>query len=125
MAETPLILHIDDEKEVRDIVAETLQPAGMKVVGVERLVDGIQQALSRRPDLILLDLHMPEGDGFECCAVLRALPQLENVPVVMLTGMRDAAHKEKAARFGAMEVLNKPFEPKQLVAAIRRNLAAR
>jgi len=124
MAE-PLILHIDDEKEVRDIVAETLQPAGMRVVGVERLVDGIQQALSRRPDLILLDLHMPEGDGFECCAVLRALPQLENVPVIMLTGMRDAAHKEKATRFGAMEVLNKPFEPKQLVAAIRRNLPGR
>lgn len=125
MSEPPLILHIDDEQAIRDIVADTLQPAGFRVVGVERLVDGIQKALISKPDLILLDLNMPEGDGFEACAALRALPELSNVPVVMLTGMRDPDHRKKAQRLGAMEILNKPFEPKELVAAIRRVIAER
>ncbi len=121
---TPLILHVDDEKEIRDVVADTLTPAGFRVVGVERLVDGIQQALAQRPDLILLDLHMPEGDGFEACVALRAVPELAGVPILMLTGMRDPEHVQKAARLGALELLHKPFEPKQLVAAIRKRLKA-
>ena len=121
----PLILHIDDESDIREVVAEALEKAGMAVRAAGEITEGIRLALERKPDLILLDLHMEKGDGFEACIALRALPELAEVPIVMLTGMRDPEHVAKARSCGVTDYVMKPFEMAVLVLKIKKYLKRR
>lgn len=114
------VLSIDDDADIRQLISQLLGQAGMTVRAAERLVDGIQEALARKPDIILLDLNMPDGDGLESCRALKALPELSDVPILLITGVRDAAPLDQARSFGACGVLNKPFTGPTLLAAVRR-----
>jgi DNA-binding response OmpR family regulator len=119
-----MILHIDDEADVRAIVAQSLAAEGYRVASAAQLVDGIHSALQEKPQLILLDLHMPEGDGFETCKALRAVPGLDDIPIVFVSGMRDAKHRALAKELGAAGFLAKPFSVQELLAAVKRGLSA-
>lgn len=122
MATRSLILHLDDEADVREVVAQSLDAGGYRVASAEKLVDAIELAFREKPDLILLDLHMPEGDGFETCKALRAVPGLDDIPFVFVSGMRDLKHRELAKELGAAGFLAKPFSAQQLLAAVKRGL---
>lgn len=118
------VLSIDDDPDVRAVLAQILVSEGLVVRTAERLVDGIQLALTRRPDLILLDMNMPDGDGLEACRALKALPGLEGVPILLITGVRERAPLDKARTFGAVDVLHKPFTAESLLAAVKRHARA-
>lgn len=113
------VLHIDDDQAVRAVIGDMLRDAGFQPLSAERLVDGIQLALAEKPSLIVVDLHMPDGDGFEACAALKAVPELASVPILMVTAVRDPEHVAHARACGAADVLHKPFTAPALIAAVR------
>lgn len=116
----PVILHIDDDPIVREIIGEALGKAGMDMRDAGGILDGIQSALQDAPDLILLDLHMPDGDGYEACQAFRAIEKLSSIPIVLLTGMHGGEHSKKTRACEASEVVKKPCDSAHLVSIIRK-----
>jgi len=122
MAKKYAILHVDDDQMVREVVGEALELAGFSVRQESDVLDGIQSAIKDRPDVVLLDLHMPGADGFEACLAFRNVPELSKLPIIMLTGMSDPEHREKAFACGVTDFLSKPFDTAQLIVAIKKHL---
>jgi DNA-binding response OmpR family regulator len=113
------ILVVDDDPTVAEVVARYLLRAGHTV---ERATDGraaLEQAAARRPDLVVLDLMLPEIDGLEVCRRLRADPAARSVPVVMLTAKGDEQDRITGLELGADDYVTKPFSPRELVLRIQ------
>jgi len=105
----PIVLVVDDDLTMRKLVRASLEPSGFKV---EELTDGLQvlSFLSHiHPDVILLDLMMPGMDGFATCAALRKLPEGEQIPVMMMTGLDDLESINRAYEIGATDFITKPI----------------
>lgn len=120
-----LVLIVEDALEIADILAAYLTHSGMRSV---HAADGLQALAlqdSMKPDLILLDIHMPKMDGWQVLAQLR---QTSQTPIIMLTAMDQDIDKLKALRTGADDYVIKPFNPAEVVARVqavlRRTLAA-
>jgi DNA-binding response OmpR family regulator len=113
------ILVVDDDPTVAEVVARYLLHAGYTV---ERAADGraaLEQVAARRPDLVVLDLMLPEVDGLEVCRRLRADPVARDVPVVMLTARGDEQDRITGLELGADDYVTKPFSPRELVLRIQ------
>ncbi|TCW85129.1 diguanylate cyclase [Burkholderia sp. SRS-46] len=123
-SDVPVVLVIDDDAMTRLLVVETLEPDGFRVDEAAAPQEGIDAFLRHRPDLVLLDVEMPGGDGFECCRRLRALPEGSRVPIVMLTGNDDDASIASAFDAGATDFVSKPMRWKLLGYRIRYLLRA-
>ncbi|WP_260428509.1 GGDEF domain-containing response regulator [Burkholderia stagnalis] len=123
-SDAPVILVIDDDAMTRLLVVETLEPDGFRVEEAAAPQEGLDAFLRHRPDLVLLDVEMPGGDGFECCRQLRALPEGQRVPIVMLTGNDDDASIANAFDAGATDFVSKPMRWKLLGYRIRYLLRA-
>ena len=76
---------------------------------------------NNHPVLILLDIDMPEMDGYEAIKILKAKPETKDIPVVFLTGMTDSRDEEKGRSLGAMDYIVKPFDPPLLIACIEKH----
>ncbi|WP_441248479.1 response regulator transcription factor [Kitasatospora sp. McL0602] len=113
------ILVVDDDPTVAEVVAGYLTRAGYQV---DRAADG-RQALARaesfRPDLLVLDLMLPEIDGLEVCRRLRATEHGATLPVVMLTAKGDEADRILGLELGADDYVTKPFSPRELVLRVQ------
>jgi chemosensory pili system protein ChpA (sensor histidine kinase/response regulator) len=116
------ILVVDDSFSVRRVVANLVKSAGWQPIlaknGVEAL-DIVQRA-TRLPDLILLDVEMPQMDGYELTSTLRAQEAYQHLPIVMLTSRAGEKHRRKAFEVGATEYLVKPYQDATLVDLVRR-----
>ncbi len=110
------ILVIDDDTELCELLSEYLGAEGFEVSATAKPDDGVEQALSGRYDLVVLDVMLPGGSGFE---VLRALRSRSAIPVVMLTARGDEVDRIVGLEMGADDYLPKPFNPRELVARIR------
>lgn len=113
------ILVVDDEEPIRQLASMYLVKEGFTV---ETAGDG-RAALSRinalKPDLVILDLMLPEIDGWTVCRELRRSPQTEHLPIVMLTARDDLIDRVLGLELGADDYLTKPFSPRELVARVR------
>lgn len=112
----PRILIIDDDPAIADVLAINLQMAGYEVT---KSLDGMQgQALAVQlsPDLILLDLMLPQVDGFTICQRLRRDPRTQDVPILMLTALSQTHNKVEGLNAGADDYLTKPFELEEMLA---------
>ncbi len=119
MAGTFRALIIDDDRDLLLLVRKTLEfLAGWEVVTAASGAAGIELARSAVPDVVLVDLMMPEMDGYEVCRRLKAEPATAGVPIVLLTARRDLDRRRLAA-VGAAGVLLKPFQPDQLARQVR------
>ncbi|MEE4206443.1 MAG: response regulator transcription factor [Erythrobacter sp.] len=122
------ILIADDDDLIAEIVSDALAAAGHPSHHVPTAEAAWEQVHVRRPDLVLLDRDMPGMPGLALLARLRASPLLFDLPVVILTAMRDPGDEEEALRLGAQGFVRKPFEPAMLVArieaALERGVAA-
>ena len=112
----PLILVVDDETRVTKLVAMTLRAEGFRVVTAQDGREALRQAETLRPDLAILDLRMPELDGFE---VMRELQERRSVPVILLTAKASSADKSFGLDLGADDYITKPFHPDELAARVR------
>ena len=112
------ILIVDDDVHATTLLEKVLAIKGHEATSVNESAETIQVANSTSPDLILLDLMMPEPNGFEVCKMLRADPNYANIPIVIVTAMDDNESKETAYGAGANDYLIKPFRIDALAQAI-------
>jgi CheY-like chemotaxis protein len=117
------ILYIEDHPAQRDIMAQMLELSGYEVAVASDGIDGLDQARSWKPDLILMDLRMPRMDGFEAIKELRKDPTTEEIPVIAISAWASAKHKERAMEAGANEHFTKPVDLTRLLDTINRLLA--
>ncbi len=112
------ILVIDDEDDIREILAYNLSKEGYKVLEANNGKQGISIANSLKPDLIILDVMMPEMDGIEVCEILRKNPQTEKVLICMLTARGEDYSQIAGFNAGADDYVAKPIKPKVLISRI-------
>jgi len=112
----PLILVADDEPRITKLVSITLGEAGFRVITASGGADALAKAEEYRPDVVLLDIVMPDLDGIE---VMRQLRETRSVPVILLTAKGSTADKAKGLDLGADDYVAKPFHPDELAARVR------
>ena len=118
------ILLVDDETDVLELVGYNLREAGYCVFTANTGPDGLSQARRFLPDLIVLDLMLPELDGLSVCEILRKLPSTATIPILMLTSWASEDAKVIGLQIGASDYVVKPFSPRELLARIH-NLIGR
>ena len=109
------VLIVDDEKDIRNIIRYNLEKQGFKCISATD-GDGALEKLNKNPDLIILDIMMPEKDGYEVCKIIRA--QGNTVPIIFLTAMDREFDEIKGLECGGDDYLRKPFSPRILIARI-------
>lgn len=110
------ILLVDDEPEILEICRDYLKASTYDVITAKDGVQGLSFARREKPDLIVLDLMMPEMDGLDFC---RAIRRESNVPIIMLTARVEETDKLVGLELGADDYMTKPFSPRELVARVR------
>ncbi len=111
----------DDDPETLKLGVDTLESAGFRVVEASDGQEALQEALSRKVDLIIMDISMPQVDGLEACHCLKAMPKTSKIPVVLMTAKKDPTARMLGQRMnGSVRILRKPFSPEELVAMARQ-----
>jgi DNA-binding response OmpR family regulator len=110
------VLVVDDERQIATIAGDYLRHAGFGVLTAGDGVEALALARSRRPDLVVLDLGLPQLDGIE---VARTLRKEGNVPIIMLTARVEESDRLLGLELGADDYISKPFSPRELVARVR------
>ncbi len=113
------ILVVDDDPHIREVVCFALQQAGYRTLTANDGVEALAQHERNQPDLIILDVLMPELDGLQVC---RALRQISPVPIVLLSSRDEEVDRIMGLEMGADDYVGKPFSPRELVARVKANL---
>lgn len=116
------ILLVEDNEDNRIIYATALRYAGYCVLEAVTGTQGVQQARDNQPDLILMDISVPELDGWEATAVLKADPRTQRIPVVAVTAHALPGDEERSLQAGCDGYLAKPIPPAALIADVDRRL---
>jgi adenylate cyclase len=124
-ADKQIILLVDDTRANIEVAYQTLKgtyivkvaTSGARALGIAKVVP--------QPDLILLDVMMPEMDGYEVCSQLKSDPSTSGIPIIFLTGKTDAEDETRGLELGAIDYIHKPFVPLVVQARVRTHLALR
>ncbi len=119
---SPLVLVVDDFQDNREMFAEFLSLSGFRVAEASTGREAIDRGFELLPDVILMDLSLPELDGWEATRQLKNDPRTRHIPIVALTGHALADHSREAREAGCDAFLTKPCLPEVLVVEIRRML---
>jgi len=122
MGQKKKILIVDDERDIVKALMIRLQGAGYEVVTAFDGAQGIFVAHKEKPDLILLDIRMPAGNGFSVAEKLKHSVDTFPIPVIFLTGSPETNAEERAMTLGARFYIKKPYDPEELLDAIKRAL---
>jgi DNA-binding response OmpR family regulator len=122
MGEKKKILIVDDERDIVKALMIRLQRAGYDVVTAFDGAQGVFMAHKENPDLIILDIRMPAGNGFSVAERLKRSDHTLTIPVIFLTGSPETNAEEKARAVGARFYIKKPYDPEELLDAIKRAL---
>jgi CheY-like chemotaxis protein len=121
----PKILIVEDNEENRDALSRRLQRRGFEVVLATDGKAGVAMVPTEKPDLVLMDMNMPEMDGWEATRQIKALPDAAGTPVIALTAHAMAGDRERALEAGCADYHTKPVEFAKLVAQIEALLQQR
>jgi DNA-binding response OmpR family regulator len=121
MAEAKILI-VDDDQDIRRLLAHRLKSEGFEAVFAGDAIAAVNTARKEEPDLILLDLGLPAGDGRVVMERMKAMPALEGIPVIIITARDLSMERESLAETGAVAMFQKPFDHDELVAAIRSAL---
>ena len=113
------ILIVEDEKEIRDLLAHYLGKEGFRVSVAPDGETGFAKARKEKPDLILLDILLPQMDGLDVLRKIRAVGEIARTPVIMLTAKGDETDRIVGLELGADDYITKPFSPREVVARIK------
>jgi two-component system, OmpR family, alkaline phosphatase synthesis response regulator PhoP len=113
------ILVIDDEMNIVELLKYNLVAGGYKVSYALNGKDGLSLAVENKPDLILLDIMLPEMDGFDVCKEMKKIKDTSNIPIIMLTAKGDEFDKILGLELGADDYITKPFSVRELMARIK------
>jgi two-component system, OmpR family, alkaline phosphatase synthesis response regulator PhoP len=109
------ILVVDDEHNIRQILDFSLDAEGFQVIGAADGEEAFETAVAQAPDLVILDVMMPRGDGIEVCRRLKEDPRTKAVPVILLTACAARGDRERGLAAGADDYIIKPFSPQKVV----------
>ncbi len=118
------IMAVDDERIILDNIENLLKGSGYDVVKLGKAPLVEETVRKERPNMILLDVRMPDGDGLDLCKNLRQDPKNESMPILMLTGLDDEPTIVRALENGADDYLTKPFKFDELLEKIKALLSA-
>lgn len=113
------ILIVEDEKDILQLVKLYLDKEGFRTVTATNGIDALRQTRLDHPDLVILDLMLPEIDGLEVCKKLRLTPQTAMLPIIMLTAKSEESDMVVGLELGADDYVIKPFSPRGLVARVK------
>jgi len=113
------ILVVEDERDIADLLRYHLEREGFRVVTAASGSQALREVERERPDLVLLDLMIPEGDGLEVCRRLRAAPVTARLPILMLTARAEEVDRVLGLELGADDYVTKPFSPREVMARVK------
>jgi two-component system cell cycle response regulator DivK len=116
------ILVIEDTEDNRQIVRDLLVSVGYEIIEATDGAEGVAMAQAQHPDLILMDIQLPQMDGYEATRRIRAIPELARVPIIAVTSYALSGDEAKTRAAGCDGYVAKPFSPRQLLAKIREFL---
>lgn len=122
MARKKKILIVDDERDIVKALTIRLQSSGYNTVVAFDGAQGVFMAHKERPSLIILDIRMPAGDGFSVAEKLKESKRTSSIPVIFVTGSPERNAEERARELGARYFIKKPYDPEELLDAVRRAL---
>lgn len=114
-----LISVVDDEEDILNLVAVNLKKAGFRTREFPAVDSFYRFLKSDIPDLIILDLMLPDTDGYEVCKYLKKEDSLKNIPIIMLTARAEESERILGLELGADDYVTKPFSPRELVARVK------
>lgn len=118
------ILVADDDPAVVELVRVNLEVHGYEVITAENGVEAVRKAVTDKPDLIILDIMMPEVDGYEVIRTLKEAPETDQIPIVVLTAYASETGAVVSWMEGADGYLAKPFNPEELLMVVERMLTS-
>jgi DNA-binding response OmpR family regulator len=118
--EKPVVVAVDDSREMLDILKSVIAGAGYRFYGAANATQCLRLVRDVQPDVILLDIQMPEADGFELCRQIRAIEAFQTIPIAFVTARRTAQDVKAGIAAGGNDFITKPFDAKNLMARIDR-----
>ena len=119
---TKRILVVEDREDNRQILRDLLGTSGYELVEVEDGLQAVAAVAKQRPDLILMDIQLPDIDGYEATRRIRSNPDNKSIPIIAVTSYALTGDEGKALAAGCNAYVAKPFSPRQLLAKIREYL---
>ena len=116
------IMVVDDDKDATALFEEVLKAEGYEPLILNESVNALQLAKKEKPALFILDLMMPEPDGFKLCRMLRREPEFKHTPIIIVTALNDTDSRIVAIGAGANDYLTKPFRLDELYTSIKDHL---
>ena len=116
------ILVVEDTDDNRRIIRDLLTASGYDLIEATDGAEGVALAQKERPDLVLMDIQLPEMDGYEATRQIRAIPELAKVPILAVTSYALSGDEAKTREAGCDGYVAKPFSPRQLLSKIREFL---
>ena len=120
----PLIACIEDSPVLAHTLKKIFMPAGYQVLIIPEPMRGFSQLIEQKPNLILLDLHLPNADGYSICKFLRETPLFKQTPIIILTARNTQLDRFRAMQSGATEFLGKPPQPQELLPMVQKYLGS-
>jgi CheY-like chemotaxis protein len=121
----PRVLVVEDERALAQVLAIRLESAGFDVQLAAGGLEGLRRAMDWSPDALLLDVRLPDLDGLELQSRLRSHPDRAAIPIVFLSANVQDSARQQALSQGAHAYLTKPYDPREVVAALQEAIAAR
>ena len=118
----PTVLIIEDYSDTRELLSTLLRTRGYNVIEAEDGLEGLLKASGMYPDLILMDLSLPEMDGVEAASRIHAQAKLSRIPIFVVSAYLTEAVERDVRAAGCVEVFSKPFDPHALLESIRTTL---
>ncbi len=115
-----IILVVDDSTTVRKFVAASLNIKGFRVITAADGIEALERMPTEKINLIILDLNMPDMDGFELMRTLRETPEYRDIPIIVLSSMTDLKNKDLAIEMGAVAYLEKPLSTEAIQREVLR-----
>lgn len=113
------ILFVENQEDNRRIMRDLLKSAGYETIEAATGLEGVSAAERERPDLILMDIPLPEIDGYEATRRIRATPELREIPIIAVTSFALSGDDAKAYEAGCNGYVTKPYSPRALLAKVR------
>jgi CheY-like chemotaxis protein len=119
------LLYIEDDAESREMMADILNQHGFKFLGASRGLEGIRVATREKPDLILLDISLPDMDGYEVTTLIKSIKSLENIPIIALSVDTEDKARERILSAGCEGFISKPIDISEFLQSIEEYLGGR
>lgn len=117
------LLHVEDSPEIQELVRYILTSRpSIKVISAETVAEGVQQAKKHQPDLVLMDVHLPDGSGLDALKQMQAFKETANIPVVALTSLATQLQIEEGLKEGFKYYITKPIDVPEFLETVDRIL---